>query len=163
MKTSPGDSIVKKNERHELIKKIIKADKLETQSELVDALRGRGVECTQATVSRDIKDLKLTKFQSDDGKYYYSDPGGGDQPVVNKLLDAFANGFIKADYSGNIVVLKTVVGMAPACAYAIDAFEWQEVVGTIAGEDTIMVVTKSTAASRKFVVKLESLYTRGNA
>ena len=152
---------MKKSERHDLIREMIAGAKLETQSDLVDALRGRGVACTQATVSRDIKELRLTKIQSDDGRYYYADPGGGDQPVVEKLLDAFANGYVKSDFSGNVVVLKTVVGMAPACAYAIDACQWQEVVGTIAGEDTIMIVTKSVSASRKLIKKLESLLDRG--
>jgi len=146
-----------KSERHDLIREIVKTGRLETQSELVSALRGHGFDCTQATVSRDIKELKLTKIQSEDGGYYYFDPGGGEQPVVGKLLEAFSNGFIHADFSGNIVVLKTVVGMAPACAYAIDAMQWQEVVGTLAGEDTLMIVTKSAAASKKFIKKIESL------
>ena len=150
-------SFLKKAERHDTIRDIIGSERLETQSELVSALRGRGVECTQATVSRDIKEMKLTKSQSEDGKYYYSDTGVGDLPVVGKLLDAFSNGYIRSDSSGNIVVIKTVIGMAPACALAIDAVQWQEVVGTLAGDDTIMIVTKSATASKKLVLKLETL------
>ena len=149
--------ILKKTERHELIREIVGTERLETQSELVSALRGRGVDCTQATVSRDIKELKLTKYQSEDGRYYYSDPGAGDLPVVGKLLDAFSNGYVRSESSGNIVVIKTVVGMAPACALAIDAVQWPEVVGTLAGDDTIMIVTKSTTASKKLILKLETL------
>ena len=151
---------MKRTERLNLIRELIKSASLKTQSDLIEALRARNIECTQATISRDIKELKLTKLQDEDGTYYYSDPESGDQPVVAKLLEAFSNGFVKADYSGNIVVLKTVVGMAPACAYAIDACQWQEVVGTIAGEDTIMIVTKSLASSKKLITKLETLLKR---
>ena len=148
---------MKKSERHEQILEIIKKQQLETQDDLVAALRVYGLDCTQATVSRDIKELKLTKIQAGDGRYYYADPGNPDQPVTGKLLEAFSNGYISSDYSANIVVIKTVVGMAPPCALAIDAVQWQEVVGTLAGDDTIMVVTKSPAASKKFIAKLETL------
>ena len=150
-------SYINKTERHDLIMDIVKNMRLETQMELVDALRERGADCTQATVSRDIKELKLTKIQSDGGEYYYADPGGADQPVVERLLEAFSNGYLHANYSSNIVVMKTVVGMAPACALAIDAVRWQEVVGTLAGDDTIIVVTKSLSASKKFIRKIETL------
>ena len=151
------DSLSNKTERHELLKEIIRAERIETQADLVNSLRGRGADCTQATVSRDIKELRLTKILTEDGKYYYAEPGGSEQPVVDKLLEAFSNGYIGADYSGNIVVLKTVVGMAPACALAVDAVQWQEVVGTLAGDDTIMIVTKSASASKKLIRKIETL------
>jgi len=151
------DRALGKAERHELIKDIIKKTRLETQAELVAALRGRGVGCTQATVSRDIKELKLTKTQFEDGRYYYAEPGGGEQPVVDKLLEAFSSGYLSSDFSGNIVVIKTVVGMAAACAWAIDAVQWPEVVGTLAGEDTLMIVTKSVAASKRLVRKIVTL------
>ena len=147
-----------KTERHDLILEIIKNARLQTQGSLVSALRDRGYDCTQATVSRDVKELKLAKTLSENGAYYYYvNPDENEQPVVTKLLDAFSNGFVKADYSGNIVVIKTVVGMAPACALAIDAVQWQEVVGTLAGDDTILIVTKSVAASKKFIRKIETL------
>lgn len=148
---------MKKTERHDLIRKILQDEQPETQTDLVDSLRGYGADCTQATVSRDIKELKLTKVQSEDGRYRYADPGTTDQPVVGKFLEALSSGYISSDFSGNIVVIKTVAGMAPACAYAIDAVQWQEVVGTIAGEDTILVVTRSMSASKKFLTKLETI------
>ena len=151
------DSLLNKTERHDLIKDIIKTSRLETQADLVAALFGRGVNCTQATISRDIKELKLTKIQSEDGKYYYSNPGGGDQPVLEKLLDAFSSGYLSAAFSGNIVVIKTIVGMAAACAWAIDAVQWPEVVGTLAGEDTILIVTKSVSDSKRFIKKIDTL------
>lgn len=150
-------NFLSKSERHEIIKDIIKTSRLETQAGLVDALRSKGVDCTQATVSRDVKELKLTKTLSEDGLYYYAYPGENGQPVVGKLLEAFSSGYLRSDYSGNIVVIKTVVSMAPSCALAIDAIQWPEVVGTLAGDDTIMVVTKSTAASAKLLRKIEAL------
>ena len=153
------DNAITKIERHNLIREILNKSSQETQADLVDALRARGINCTQATVSRDIKELKLTKIQSADGKYYYAEPGGGDQSVVNKLLDAFSSGYLGSDFSGNIVVIKTVIGMAPACALAVDAVRWLEVVGTLAGDDTILIVTKSASASKKLIKRIETLLT----
>ncbi|MCL2059458.1 MAG: arginine repressor [Oscillospiraceae bacterium] len=152
------DSAPSKAERHSLIKQIVKDVRLDTQEGLVAELRGHGVVCTQATVSRDIKELRLTKIQFDDGKNYYAEPGGSEQPLVDRLLEAFSNGYLSSDFSGNIAVIKTVVGMAPACALAIDAVQWPEVVGTLAGDDTILVVTKSVSASKRFVKKIEGLH-----
>ena len=151
------DNMINKVERHDLLKELVKKTKLETQADLLAELRALGVKCTQATVSRDIRELKLIKIQSDDGKYYYQEPGGGDQPVVNRLLDAFSSGYLSANYSSNIVVIKTVIGMAPACALAVDAVQWQEVVGTLAGDDTILIVTKSISASKKIIKRIETL------
>jgi len=153
-------AVQNKTERHDLIKEIIRTERLDTQSGLVGALRGRGVDCTQATISRDIKELKLTKVQSEGGAIYYAEQNGG-QPVAEKWMDAFFNGYIDIDYSGNIVVVKTVIGMAPACALAIDAVRWQEVVGTLAGDDTILIVTKSAAASKKLIDKIKRLLNSG--
>ena len=146
-----------KAERHGLIREIVKGARLETQSDLVNELRARGVDCTQATVSRDIKELKLVKNLSESGGYYYSNPGENVQPVVARLLEAFSSGYLHSTFSGNIVILKTVVSMAPSCALAIDAVQWPEVLGTLAGDDTIMIVTKSVSASKKLVKKLETL------
>ena len=140
-----------------MIKEIIKNNKLETQAELVAELRSRGVDCTQATVSRDIKELKLTKIQSDAGVYCYAEPGGSDLPITNKLMEAFTSGYLSSDFSANIVVIKTVVGMAPACALAVDAVQWQEVVGTLAGDDTILIITKSVSASKKLLKRIDTL------
>jgi len=149
--------VFNKADRHELIREIIKGAQLETQSDFVVELRSRGIECTQATVSRDIKELKLIKNLSESGGYYYTNPGESIQPVVGRLLEAFANGYIRSTFSGNIVIIKTVVSMAPSCALAIDAVQWPEVLGTLAGDDTIMIVTKSVSASKKLVRKLETL------
>ena len=146
-----------KSERHDIIMEIIRGARLETQSDLVAALRLRGVDCTQATVSRDVKELKLTKVQSEGGAYYYAGHDAASSPVVGKLLEALSNGYQSSDYSGNIVVMKTVSGTAPACALAIDAIMWPGVLGTLAGEDTVMIVTKSAAVSKKFLKKLEDL------
>jgi transcriptional regulator of arginine metabolism len=137
--------------------------RIETQVELVNALRARGVPCTQATVSRDVKEMKLTKLLSEDGRYYYAESANSEPPAIGKLLGAFSNGYLHSDYSGNIVVIKTVTGMAPVCALAIDAVNWPEVVGTLAGDDTIIVVTKSVTASRKLLRNFESQLLRNGA
>jgi len=150
-------NLLNKAERHDLIRKIILNDRIDTQTGLVDALRSKGLDCTQATVSRDIKEMKLNKVQSENGGYHYADTGGSSQKTFGKLLEAFSSGYLHSDYSGNMVVIKTVVGMAPVCAYAVDAVQWPEVVGTLAGEDTIFIVTKSAAASGRLMKRIESL------
>ena len=153
---------MKKSDRHEYILDIINNDSVETQDELVDRLRLRGIEVTQATVSRDIKELKITKTISADGRYIYSAENyqsevSSDATVTQRLLSAFGSGYISCDLSGNIVVVKTIVGMAPPCALAIDAMPWPEVVGTIAGDDTIMIVTRSPEASENLVLRFKIL------
>jgi len=148
---------VKKAERKELILRIISENNIETQEELVEMLKKRSVPVTQATVSRDIKELKLSKLLSHNGKYRYADLAGTEQGQSGNLRTVFAEGYIRADYSGNIVVIKTLVGMADACALAIDSMQRPEVVGTLAGDDTIMVVTRSLADSGKLIRKFEEI------
>jgi len=97
-----------------------------------------------------------------DGRYAYSTEVRATEvpkpPVVSeRLLNAFYSGYISCDYSGNIVVVKTIVGMAPPCALAVDSMLWPEVVGTIAGDDTIMVVTRSLDASKNIVLRFNTL------
>ena len=101
------------------------------------------MEVTQATISRDIKELRLVKVMTNEGKAKYmtmnSDTGG----LSEKLLTILRGGDVSSDYANNILVVKTLPGMAPAVASAIDSLGWSEIVGTIAGDDTIMVVTRA--------------------
>ena len=114
---------------------------VETQEELCDLLNREGYEVTQATVSRDIRELKLTKVAHGGKQCYRVLPGHID--FTQKYLNILRDGFISMDMAQNILVIKTVAGMAMAVAAAIDAFHFKEVVGCIAGDDTIMMAIRS--------------------
>ena len=155
-----------KADRQKLILDVICKNAIETQSKLVDSLRSLGVDATQATVSRDLKELKITKSVMNDGEYAYAAESYSFKTetsqqqasaVLERLLNALNNGYISCDYASNIVVVKTIVGMAPPCALAIDAMKWAEVLGTIAGDDTIMIITRSQEASEKLVTRFKRL------
>jgi transcriptional regulator of arginine metabolism len=126
-----------KSNRHGKIIELVSQYSIGTQDELVRRLRELDFKVTQATVSRDIKDLKLTKMPTSDGRQQYVilKPGGED--LSEKYRDILRAGYVSMDQAQNIMVIKTVPGMAMAVAAAIDAMEWNEVVGCIAGETTI--------------------------
>lgn len=129
--------------RHTKIREIIEHYVVETQDDLAEALRKEGIEVTQATVSRDIKELMLIKVPTGDGHYRYAFPK--DQNVVfsqSRMERTFQDSVIDLDFSENIIVLRTMPGTAQAVAYNIDYVKWPEVLGTVAGDDTIFVVVK---------------------
>ncbi|MFI3171616.1 MAG: arginine repressor [Eubacteriales bacterium] len=133
-----------KMKRHAKIVELINQYHIETQEELADLLNAEGFRVTQATVSRDIRDMKLTKIATDNGKQKYiilqTQSGGVDQKYVRILRD----GFVSMEMAQNILVIKTVSGMAMAVAAALDNMNCKEIVGCIAGDDTIMCVVRST-------------------
>ncbi|BBB92928.1 MAG TPA: arginine repressor [Methylomusa anaerophila] len=144
--------------RHAKIKEIVERHAIETQEELADALRKQGIEVTQATVSRDIKELMLTKVPTGEGRYRYSSPPEHNIMLSQSRLErTFQDSVIAIDHSLNIVVLRTVQGMAPAVAYTIDYVKWPEIIGTVAGEDTIFVLVKPAEAALDIVKKFQSL------
>lgn len=129
--------------RHARIKEIIENRPIETQEELADTLRTQGIEITQATVSRDIKELMLIKVPTGDGNYRYAFPP--EQNVVfsqSRLERSFQDSVVAMDYSLNLIVIRTLPGLAQAVAYAIDNAKWPDILGTVAGDDTICVIVK---------------------
>ena len=110
---------------------------IETQEELAGYLKEEGFRVTQATISRDIRELKLTKISVNGGHQKYAVLSPGSQQMSEKYLRVLRDGFINMDRAGNILVINTVSGMAMAVAAAIDAMSWPEVAGCIAGDDTI--------------------------
>ena len=128
-----------KNNRQNAIIEIIAENEVETQSDLIDLLRARGYDVTQATVSRDIKELKLLKSADENGKYRYVQIVTEEQRRSIKFGSILSELVMSAKCSGNLVVVKTHSGMAMAAATAIDSLEWKEILGTIAGDDTIFV------------------------
>ena len=116
---------------------------IETQEELADRLREEGFQITQATISRDIRDLKLTKVQSDKGRQKYVVMKATENVLREKYIRIMKDGFVSMDMAMNILVVKTVSGMAMAVAAAIDEMHWKEIVGCIAGDDTVMCAVRT--------------------
>lgn len=129
--------------RHAKIIELIAQYDIETQEELAELLNSEGFKVTQATVSRDIRDLKLTKMQTGDGRQKYVVLQQNKNEMGEKYKRVLRDGFASMDMAQNILVIKTVSGMAMAVAAAVDNMEWHEVVGCIAGDDTIMCAIRS--------------------
>jgi arginine repressor len=147
-----------KASRHARIKEIIENKAVETQEELAEALRKKGIEVTQATVSRDIKELMLIKVPTGEGRYRYAFPP--EQNVVfsqARLERVFKESVIGLDHSLNIIVIRTVPGLAQAVAYAVDSTKWPEIIGTVGGDDTIFILVKPPEAVDTVLAKFRAL------
>ena len=129
--------------RHAKIIELIGKYQVETQEELAAYLTQEGFKVTQATVSRDIRDLKLTKIPTEDGKQRYTVHPKTGTTMNDKYIRVLKDGFASMDMAQNILVIRTVSGMAMAVATAIDSLQFPEVVGTIAGDDTIMCAIRT--------------------
>lgn len=140
-----------KYNRHAKILEIIDIYDIETQDELCEKLKDMGYEVTQATVSRDIKELKLVKVMGDNSVYKYAAMQDIDNLISDKLLMVFAHAFVSVDYANNIVVVKTLPGMAQAVASTVDSMKFQEIVGTIAGDDTLMIIARTERHAEELV------------
>jgi transcriptional regulator of arginine metabolism len=130
---------------------------IETQEELADKLKQSGIDVTQATVSRDIKELRLIKVLAENGRYKYASINASDTNITGKLRTIFTESVTHIDYSINIIVIKTLAGMAQAAASSIDAMNWPEIIGSIAGDDTIMVITRSEKNSKELTDKFRKM------
>ncbi len=130
--------------RHAKIKEIIDKNKIETQEDLAAALRNEGIEVTQATVSRDIKELMLVKVPDANGHYHYAYPKEHNMLLTpGRLERTFQDSIVNIKATDNMVVVRTLPGTAQAVAYAIDYMKWPEILGTIAGDDTVFVAIGS--------------------
>ncbi len=143
-----------KGNRHAKIIELIHKHHIETQEELAEHLNREGFKVTQATVSRDIRDLKLTKVPDENGKQRYAVHSGDGNGMSEKYIRVLQDGFVSMDMAQNILVIKTVSGMAMAVCAAIDAMKWNEVVGSIAGDDTIMCAIRSVEDTTKVMDKI---------
>ncbi|MBY0203832.1 transcriptional regulator ArgR [Paenibacillus polysaccharolyticus] len=132
-----------KGQRHIKIREIISQNEIETQDDLVEALRQAGFQVTQATVSRDIKELLLIKIPMDDGRYKYSLPTDQRYNPIQKLKRALVDNFLHIDHANNLVVMKCLPGTANSIAALLDNIEWTEVMGTICGDDTILIICRT--------------------
>ncbi len=133
--------------RHAKIKEIIDKSKIETQDELAAALRAEGIEVTQATVSRDIKEMMLVKVPDANGHYHYAYPKEHNMLLTpGRMERTFQDSIVSVRATDALVVIRTLPGTAQAVAYAIDYMKWPEVLGTVAGDDTIFVAVESKDA-----------------
>lgn len=143
--------------RHAKILEIISQKEIETQEELVEELRRMGMEVTQATVSRDVKELKLTKVLGSNGNYKYSAISHGENLISEKLVNIFVQTVISVDCVNNIVIIKTLSGSGNAAAEAIDSLGWDGIAGSVAGDNTILVVARSNEKAQELVSKFKKL------
>ena len=149
-----------KLERHSKIVELIGKYEIETQEELAEKLTQAGFNVAQATVSRDIRELKLTKVPGENGRQRYivlESPRG---TSASKYIRILKDGFVSMDMAQNILVIKTVAGMAMAVAAAVDAMKWNEVVGCIAGDDTIMCAIRTVEDTAVVMENIRKLVSR---
>ena len=148
--------------RHAKIIELISQNDIETQEELAERLNDAGFKVTQATVSRDIRDLKLTKVSVDGGRQKYVVLKPEEDGMSEKYIRVLRDGYISMDMAQNILVIKTVSGMAMAVAAAVDAMKWKEGVGCIAGDDTIMCAVRSVDETVAVMEKIRKIVSKGN-
>ncbi|MCR4960180.1 MAG: arginine repressor [Lachnospiraceae bacterium] len=146
-----------KNRRHEKILELIDRFSIDTQEELVARLAEAGFEVTQATVSRDIRALHLYKQSLEGGKQKYAVDTSKDHTLDSKYRRVLRDGFVSVDMAQNILVIKTVSGMAMAVAAAVDSMDFTEIVGTIAGDDTIMMAVRTVEDTKALMGKIKDL------
>ncbi|MGI6173853.1 MAG: arginine repressor [Christensenellales bacterium] len=132
-----------KSVRHSMILEILELMDIETQEELAEQLKRHGVRVTQATVSRDIKDLRLVKVMTESGKYKYATSDTADKGLSDRFIRIFTESVLSIEDAGNLIVIKTLSASANAAAEAVDGMKWPEILGTLAGDNTIFVVVKN--------------------
>ena len=146
--------------RHAKIIELISQYDIQTQEELAEYLNNAGFKVTQATVSRDIRDLKLTKLSVNGGRQKYIVHRQEEDGMSEKYIRVLCDGFVSMDMAQNILVIKTVAGMAMAVAAAVDAMKWNEVVGCIAGDDTIMCAIRTVEDTAVVMENIRKLVSR---
>ncbi len=145
-----------KGKRQEAILELVKKEEIETQEELAEKLNKAGFAVTQATISRDIRELKLTKIQRG-AKQVYAALTENKYSNHNKYIDILKHSFVSMDMAQNILVVKTASGTAMALATALDSLHWDEIVGTIAGDDTVMCAIRTVEDTKKLMKRLEDI------
>ena len=145
--------------RQSVILDIINQQDIETQNQLMEALAERGIRSTQATLSRDIKDMRLVKELGANGKYRYTAPERNESEDLSpRLRKIFKESLVSCDVAQNIVVLKTLPGLANACCSALDNMEVEGLVGTLAGDDTGFLAMRSNELAQKLLHEIEILF-----
>lgn len=132
-----------KARRQAMIREIVEKQSIQTQEELAEALRAHGMVVTQATVSRDIKEMHLLKVLAENGNYRYATMEKSDSSMNDRLIRMLSDSVVEMNSANNLIVIRTLPGSAHVAAEAIDSLKWQEVLGTIAGDNTILAIVRS--------------------
>lgn len=146
-----------KKKRHEAIIRLIEQYCLATQGDLLEKLREEGFDTTQATISRDIKDLRLIKKVDELGRSRYAVHSGDSGELLGKYRSIFSHSVISADYAGNTLVVKCYTGMAQAACAAFDSMHWEGLVGTLAGDDTIFALCRTPEHAEKMMFAISEI------
>ena len=149
-----------KSARHNLILEIIDTMDIETQEELAEELKRRGVRVTQATVSRDIKELRLLKVLSEKGGYKYATVERAEKGMNDRFARILAESIVNIESVNNLIVISTLTASASAAGEAIDSMKWSEVLGTIAGDNTLLIIARSNEAVEVLMARLNALLNR---
>ena len=146
-----------KNARQTAILSIIEQNDIETQEELAGKLREMGIVVTQATVSRDIKELRLLKALSAKGSYKYATADKAEHGLSDRFVRIFMDSVLSIASAGNIIVVKTLSGSANAAAEAIDSMRWPEILGTMAGDNTILVIVHNEQEAAQTAIRFQEM------
>jgi len=146
-----------KSIRQAAILNMIEKEPIETQEQLVVSLNDRGIKATQATVSRDIRELRLIKVLAGNGSYKYATPDRAETGHVDRFLRMLRESVLNIQSAGNLVVIKTLNGSANMAAEAIDSMHWFEVIGTLAGDNNILLVIRTENEVSTVVSRLQEL------
>lgn len=146
-----------KSVRQMAILDIIEKQSVETQEELAEALRSRGIQVTQATVSRDIKELRLLKVLASDGVYKYATADKAKNGLNDRFIRMLAESLLSVAASNNLVVVKTLSGSANMAGEALDSMHWPEILGSLAGDNTILLVVRSNEEAPAVVERIKDM------
>lgn len=146
-----------KTARHTMILELIEQFDIETQDELAEHLRRHNYAVTQATVSRDIKDLRLVKALTENGTYKYASVNKSETGLQDRLNRMFSHSVLNISAAGNIIVIKTISGSANAAAEAVDSIKWKEIVGSIAGDNTIFVAVNDIKMVPEIIKRFQAM------
>lgn len=146
-----------KPKRHAMILKLIAAENIETQEELATMLSAQGFNVTQATVSRDIKELRLIKVLTGEGKYKYATVEKAESDLQERFIRLFGNCVVSITSAGNLIVVKTMAGSAAVAAEAIDSMKWPEIAGSIAGDNTVFVAVREGKSVSDIIKKFQKM------
>lgn len=146
-----------KSERHAMILNLIDTTNVETQEELADMLKQRGICVTQATVSRDIKELRLIKVLAENGGYKYATVDKAEAGMKERFVRIFGDSVVGINTSANLVIVKTLSGSANAAAEAVDSMHWNDIAGTMAGDNTIFIAARDEKTVPDIVKRLSAM------
>ena len=146
-----------KTKRHAMILNLIASENIETQEELAKLLSAKGFSVTQATVSRDIRELRLIKVLTGEGKYKYATVEKAESDLQERFIRLFSNCVVSITSAGNLIVVKTVPGSAPVAAEAIDSMKWPEIAGSIAGDNTLFVAVREGKSVSDMIKRFQKL------